>query len=41
MDPGGFSTVYEKQPITAFLQERVDAAKNYITEVNERVHYTR
>ena len=39
--PGGFSTIEEHVPVTAFIQERVDAVNNYIrslknTASNER-----
>ena len=39
--PGGYSSIYEKAPVTPFLRERRQAAEAYIQEVNQRVNSTR
>jgi hypothetical protein len=38
---GGFSSIYEKAPVTPFLRERRSSAQAYIQEVNQRVNSTR
>ena len=41
IQPGGYSSVREIMPVTAFLQERVDIAYKYSKEVAQRVFFTR
>lgn len=40
-DEGQFGSIYEKSPVTAFLRERIEPARRYISEVNQRANSIR